>query len=197
MKIKLFVFFTVLISTLGFGLNTKYHAYKNPFYHYIDTTSVTYFYRWENIKSRTHHELSHYTTKSWEWLKTNATDIYKVNRLVNSIPYAYDFDQFGVEEYWQTPLEFLLNGKGDCEDYAILKYYLLRELGYKDEDLRIVGLLVGSGRDNGHAVLLVRKNDKWFLLDNRYSRILMVDDIPEKYIPLIGMNHSKYYTYYR
>ena len=33
---------------------------------------------------------------------------------------------FGIEDYWQSPHEFLARGKGDCEDYALLAQHLLR-----------------------------------------------------------------------
>lgn len=31
-------------------------------------------------------------------------------------------------EYWQTPEETIQKGKGDCEDFAILQYFILREM---------------------------------------------------------------------
>jgi len=37
--------------------------------------------------------------------------------------------QFGREEYWQSPKEFLLSKKGDCEDFALLTHTLLKMNG--------------------------------------------------------------------
>lgn len=40
-------------------------------------------------------------------------------------------------DYWATPIEALIKGAGDCEDYAIAKYLTLRHLGVPGERLRI------------------------------------------------------------
>lgn len=40
-------------------------------------------------------------------------------------------------DYWATPIEALVKGAGDCEDYSIAKYFTLRRLGIPSEKLRI------------------------------------------------------------
>jgi predicted transglutaminase-like cysteine proteinase len=40
-------------------------------------------------------------------------------------------------DYWATPVEALIKGAGDCEDYAIAKYLTLRRLGVPSAKLRI------------------------------------------------------------
>ena len=40
-------------------------------------------------------------------------------------------------DYWATPVEALLKGAGDCEDFAIAKYVSLRHLGVPAQKLRI------------------------------------------------------------
>ena len=40
-------------------------------------------------------------------------------------------------DYWETPIEALWKGAGDCEDYAIAKYFSLRHLGVSSDKLRI------------------------------------------------------------
>lgn len=52
------------------------------------------------------------------------------NWISNNIKYKSDWDQYGVDEFWQTPLETLKLKTGDCEDYAILGASMLRALGY-------------------------------------------------------------------
>lgn len=47
------------------------------------------------------------------------------------IPYAYDQDTKGVSEYWKYPIETLYDGKGDCEDTAILYAAIMKAMGYK------------------------------------------------------------------
>jgi predicted transglutaminase-like cysteine proteinase len=39
------------------------------------------------------------------------------------------------EDYWSTPREFLISGRGDCEDYAIIKYFTLIKLGFDERKL--------------------------------------------------------------
>ncbi|HEY0819261.1 MAG TPA: hypothetical protein VGD46_10815 [Rhizobacter sp.] len=49
-----------------------------------------------------------------------------LNRHVNQlVDYAVDADVCGARDCWQTPAETLASGRGDCEDGAILKYFLL------------------------------------------------------------------------
>ncbi len=48
------------------------------------------------------------------------------NRHVNQlIDYTPDLELCGRRDCWQTPAETLASGRGDCEDYAIAKYFLL------------------------------------------------------------------------
>lgn len=60
-------------------------------------------------------------------------------KFVQSFSYAYDDDQFGVEEYYMYPATFLISGRGDCEDHAFLYASLMKALGHK------VILLSGQG----------------------------------------------------
>ena len=50
-------------------------------------------------------------------------------RFVQSIPYAYDIDSTGEEEFQKYPVETLFDHEGDCEDTSLLLAGLLRELG--------------------------------------------------------------------
>ena len=49
---------------------------------------------------------------------------------VQNIPYAYDTDTDGREEYWSYPLETILRGCGDCEDTSILYCAIVKAMGY-------------------------------------------------------------------
>ena len=69
---------------------------------------------------------------------------------------------------WSTVGEFLRRG-GDCEDYATTKYFLLRELGFTAEQLRVVVTYDRSARAH-HAVLaLERDDDEVWLLETDNS----------------------------
>jgi predicted transglutaminase-like cysteine proteinase len=64
-------------------------------------------------------------------------DLQSINTMWNKIPYYTDIKHWKVEDYWATPVETLASNGGDCEDYAIGKYFSLKELGIPVEKLRI------------------------------------------------------------
>jgi len=61
----------------------------------------------------------------------------KVNGFFNQLIFIDDIKLWGEENYWATPLEFIGANGGDCEDFAIAKYFSLLELGIEDEKMRI------------------------------------------------------------
>ena len=62
----------------------------------------------------------------------------RVNRFFNQrVRYVEDIDLWHQTDYWETPIEALWKGAGDCEDYAIAKYFSLRHLGVASDKLRI------------------------------------------------------------
>lgn len=97
----------------------------------------------------------------------------RVNRYYNSVPYIPD-----VGDEWKPPSQFVEEG-GDCEDYAIAKYYALKERGIRSS---IWVVLKNDGAV--HALLVT---DRW-VLDNerdamqplsylgRFSKAYEVDD---------------------
>lgn len=61
-----------------------------------------------------------------------------VNRFFNKqMRYEEDIDLWHEVDYWATPIQSLMKGAGDCEDYAIAKYFSLRRLGVPSEKLLI------------------------------------------------------------
>jgi predicted transglutaminase-like cysteine proteinase len=60
-----------------------------------------------------------------------------VNLVVNGLRYQSDLQATGEEDHWDTPLEFLGRGAGDCEDFAIAKYFLLLESGVAPELVKL------------------------------------------------------------
>ncbi len=63
--------------------------------------------------------------------------IQNVNNFFNLLRFIDDIKLWGVSNYWATPLEFLGANGGDCEDFAIAKYFTLLELGIPDKKMRI------------------------------------------------------------
>lgn len=62
----------------------------------------------------------------------------RVNDFFNRIPYQSDEANWKRPDYWATPVELLGVGGGDCEDYAIAKYFTLKALGVPEEKMRIM-----------------------------------------------------------
>ena len=60
-----------------------------------------------------------------------------VNRYFNRARFVSDIEHWGVDDYWATPAELIASDGGDCEDYAIAKYFALKELGIPKARLRI------------------------------------------------------------
>ena len=61
-----------------------------------------------------------------------------VNGFLNRLRFVDDQAHWGEFDYWATPAESVGSGGADCEDYAIAKYFLLRELGVPVARLRLV-----------------------------------------------------------
>lgn len=111
-----------------------------------------------------------------------------VNRFFNQWSYSLDEDLYAASEYWATPHEFLTRS-GDCEDYAIAKYFALRDLGFTEEDLRIV-ILYDRSRGIGHAVLTARYGQDQLVLDS-LSDALFSHRRYAQYRPQYSMNESR------
>lgn len=76
--------------------------------------------------------------------------IKRVNEFVNRrVTWADDQDIWGQADYWATPIQTLARGKGDCEDFAILKYYSLISLNVPMSKLRLVYVKAKNGNAPG------------------------------------------------
>lgn len=84
-----------------------------------------------------------------------------VNRVINRVPYVEDRQNWHSSDYWETPLELFQRG-GDCEDYAIGKYLLLRQLGFESHQMEIA-------ITKNHAFLIVRSSNGLVVLDNLHA----------------------------
>ena len=102
-----------------------------------------------------------------------------VNAFFNGrIRFVDDKTTWGVEDYWTTPLELLWKGQGDCEDYVIMKYFSLKELGVPAAKLRLtyVKARIGganSGISQAHMVLAyyTQPDAEPLILDSLISEI--------------------------
>lgn len=86
------------------------------------------------------------------------TQLRQINEFFNRrIQFHDDVAIWGETDYWASPLETLDRGQGDCEDYAIAKYFSLLAVGMPVSKLRLVYVRAQIGGPNGavqaHMVL--------------------------------------------
>ena len=90
-----------------------------------------------------------------------------INRAINlAIIPTSDLVQWGVVDRWSAPLETFTTRRGDCEDYAIAKYVALRAAGVAPRDIKLV-VVRNIDINENHAVVAVRLDSAWLILDNR------------------------------
>ena len=145
-------------------------------------------------------ESSTCTMKGWtEFIaglqgKDLTTQLKEVNRAFNAHRYILDINNWGEEDYWETPYQFLKK-HGDCEDYAISKYYTLKALGVPVEDMRVVALQ-DLNLNLGHAVLVVYVGDQPMLLDNQIASVVPANSI-KHYNPVFSINEMGWWLHRR
>ncbi len=78
--------------------------------------------------------------------------------------------------------------RGDCEDYAIAKYEVLREAGVAEQNVRLVIVRdLANGED--HAVVTARLDERWIVLDSRRLTLVADTDMP-RVRPLFVFNRD-------
>lgn len=111
----------------------------------------------------------------------------EINRFLNRWTYRTDMENFGVEDYWESPLEFL-ERSGDCEDYAIIKYVSLKALGVPVDKMRIV-VVMDVLRNVAHAVLAVYVDNDILIMDSLFDAVLSHTKVTF-YVPQYSINEK-------
>lgn len=111
-----------------------------------------------------------------------------VNQFFNLLEYRSDIDHWGNEDYWATPLEMVVSGGGDCEDFTIAKYFTLLELGVPDEKL-LITYVKALEFNQAHMVLTYYPTPGSIplVLDNMNKEILPADRRKDLQ-PIYGFN---------
>ncbi len=95
----------------------------------------------------------------------------RVNQWVNrEIAYVNDDRNYRQRDFWATAEQTLGRGKGDCEDFAILKMQMLRAAGVDADRMKLV-LLRDLAANADHAFLLVQTDAGKLVLDNVTDRL--------------------------
>ncbi len=103
--------------------------------------------------------------------------IQRINAAVNkSVAPVSDMDHWGVVDQWDYPTD----GKGDCEDYALLKRRMLMDEGFPRQALLMT--VVKEANGDGHAVLTVKTNRGEFVLDNLGDEVKPWNKTPYRFV---------------
>jgi predicted transglutaminase-like cysteine proteinase len=123
------------------------------------------FDRMQNVLSQRFGAPAAASFTDWQKLLKDGTgqqetaNLKRVNDFFNRrIRFDEDIAVWGRSDHWATPMETVGRGAGDCEDFAIVKYYTLLLLGVPDEKLRLVYVQarlggVNSSITQAHMVL--------------------------------------------
>ena len=112
----------------------------------------------------------------------------EVNQHFNQYQYKDDFEQWGKKDYWQTPAEFVGTNNGDCEDYVIAKYFVLRFLGIAESKLYLT-YVKAKGINVAHMVLSYFETPKStpLVLDN-YNKKMLPASQRKDLLPVYSFN---------
>lgn len=125
--------------------------------------------------------------------KSKAEQIKAVNKYMNEVPFVPDEKNYGVADYWATPMEFLARG-GDCEDYAFAKYVSLRSLGFAKEDMRLA-IVYDNKMRMPHAVLIVYHDGEANVLDNQSEDVSSSAELKNRYKPIYSISQVAWWRH--
>ena len=121
------------------------------------------------------------TSKRWR-------ELVEINDFSNNVVEPVtDMDLYGVEEHWTYPKSY-----GDCEDYVLLKRYMLLQRGWPESSLLIT--VVKQPNGDGHAVLTVRTDRADFVLDNLEGEVKQWDKTPYRFLKRQSTRHTGRWT---
>ena len=106
------------------------------------------------------------------------------------IVFAEDSEVWGQADHWASPLEALEKGRGDCEDYAIAKYFSLLSMGMPVARLRLVYVQAQvAGANQAHMVLAyyAQPNAEPLILDNLIGSVRPASRRPDL-VPVFSFN---------
>jgi predicted transglutaminase-like cysteine proteinase len=92
-------------------------------------------------------------TRVMEWEKlmrifsdqTERIKLERVNEFFNRMANVADSANWGQRDYWATPVELLAVAGGDCEDFAIAKYFSLKMMAVPEDRLRLTYVRAYAG----------------------------------------------------
>lgn len=125
----------------------------------------------------------------------------RINDFFNrQITFGEDSAIWNQPDYWATPMETLGRGAGDCEDFAIAKYFSLKEVGVAPEKLRLIYVRAKVGSTDAvasqaHMVLAyyAQPDAEPLVLDNLINDIRPASRRPDL-VPVFSFNSEGVFT---
>ncbi|MGK6353994.1 transglutaminase-like cysteine peptidase [Sphingomonas sp. DT-207] len=111
-----------------------------------------------------------------------------VQHMVNQLPYVPDWKNWGMADRWETPGEMFARG-GDCEGFALTKYFALRELGFDEAALRLAIVWDEADREQ-HAILFVEAGGTEWVLDNKFAAPMPAKTLAIRYPEIWSVNQD-------
>lgn len=212
MKILVYIWVHVFVCLLGAGFSVAAAAENHPLDRKLFSTreerkeGFSIFPQWVSVMRRHAEDRPSPENcpvnlcKVPEWLEmissmrghTPREQVAVVNDFSNRFRYVLDQDNYGRSDFWAIPREFLTLG-GDCEDFAIIKYFSLRQLGVPVESLRVV-VVQDANLRIPHAVLAVYMRDDIFILDNQVREVVSHQKIAH-YVPVFSLNERNWWMH--
>lgn len=124
--------------------------------------------------------------------KDDLFKIKNVNDFMNRAKYTTDPINYNAPDYWASPGQFL-EKQGDCEDYAIAKYFALEWAGFPPSKMRVVAVQ-DLNLKVGHAVLAVYVDDKILILDNQIKQVVDASTI-KHYQPVFSIGEKSWWRH--
>ena len=182
----------------------SYSAKANEFgYSEVAHADITQFAKWESVLIKYNEEVRDHDAglqKMTNGLQKMAAiqnpldKIRAVNAYINnSISYAPDSVVWNRSDYWAAPGEAFAKGQGDCEDYAIAKFFSLKMMGFDENDMRVV-ILRDERKNEIHAVLSLNYHGVNYILDNQ-SEYVVQDTQISYYQPIYSLSEKGYWTH--
>lgn len=139
--------------------------------------------------------------RDWQKLLQESADrsppaqLRQVNDFFNRrVRFGEDQGIWGQSDYWATPMETLGRGAGDCEDFAIAKYFTLLLLSIPDEKMRLIYVQASLGGVNSsitqaHMVLAYYPTPEAepLILDNLITEVQPASRRPDL-LPVFSFN---------
>lgn len=117
----------------------------------------------------------------------------RANTTLNAVRYVTAQQNWGDPGYWETPYQFLARG-GQCQDYAIAKYFALTDSGFPASALHIL-VVRDTLRALDHAILVADIDSEQLVLDNQTPDVVDESTALLRYAPYYAIEAHGWQNY--